>query len=282
MRFQFLILAITVTLAFSAVVPKEVAKVVASSRWQKVIEALKKRSEPVSLATVGENGFAYAIDTVSAVTQASFNCIYNSGYKLAFLRIYGPNNNGQGDATGVNNIYYATNAGLSYEAVVTPSTTNVKSASNQFTEAYNYANSQGLKLNRVWLQVTSPINWGGNTYTNVQFINNFINSASSYGINVGIYTNWYDWQQITGSSSSISKFYALWYWSANGVGKNGETATNANDFVQFGQFNSAMIKQYGIGESVCSSNVNVNIYASSQSLKPNTVDASMRKVIKDN
>jgi hypothetical protein len=282
MRSQLIVLALTFAVAYSAVLPKEVVNVAANAKWANAIGVLEKASGPVSLATVGENGFSYAVDTVAAITQANFNCIYSYGYKLAFLRLYGPNNNGQGDATGINNIYYATNAGLSYEVFVTPSTTNVKSASTQFTEAYNYANSQGLKLSRVWLQVTSPINWGGNTYTNTQFINSFISTASSYGLSVGIYSNWYDWQQITGSATTISPTpYALWYWSANGVGKNGETATNVNDFVKFGPFSSAMVKQYGIAETLCSNTLNLNIFASSTNLKPNTVDASMRKAVKE-
>jgi len=276
MHSQLLVLALSVALAFSAVVPKEAVKIIAKTQWNKAIESLKP--ELISMAEANGN-FGYAIDTIASVSQANFNCIKSYGYNLAFLRIYGPDYNGQGDATGANNIYYATNAGLAYEVFVTPSTSGQKSGYTQFTEALSYAKTQGLKLNRVWLQVTSPINWGGNSYTNVGFINNFISAASSNGIQVGIYTNWYDWSQITGSASSISPApYALWYWSVNGVGKNGETATNAQDFVPFGPFNSAYIKQFGVGENFCSTNVNVNIYPSSTNMKPNTVDASMRNV----
>jgi hypothetical protein len=176
----------------------------------------------------------------------------------------------------VNNAYYAMNAGLAYEVFVTPSTTGSKTGSTQFMEAYNYANSQGLKLNRVWLQVTSPINWGSATYTNVNLISSFINTANNYGIQVGVYTNWYDWAQITGNSVAVNP-YALWYWNANGVGSQAESKRDASDFYSFGPFRSATIKQYGISEYLCATTFNANLYSASSNLVPNSVDLSVRQ-----
>lgn len=128
-----LVLALTAAAVCSSALPKKPVEVAAS------------------LAAQG-NGFNYAVDVVNSLSQSNFNCFFSYGYKLAFLRIYGPNNNGQTDSSGVNNVFSATNAGLAYEVFVTPSTTNVKSGGTQFNEAYNYATSQGLKLNRIWLQ----------------------------------------------------------------------------------------------------------------------------------
>ncbi|KAI6184533.1 hypothetical protein M3Y97_00606700 [Aphelenchoides bicaudatus] len=275
MRSTILLLALCAAVAFAAVVPsKEDVK----ARVQQRLEKLKQKKEVLAPSLAGKsNGFAYAVDLISSGSQSTFNCLYNSGNNLVFLRIYNANNNGGVDTTGVNNVYYAVNAGLGYEVFFTPATNNVKSGGSQFTEGYNYAIGQGLRLNRVWLQVTSPVNWGTSTSQNINLIKSFISTASSYGINVGIYTNWYDWQQITGGTSSISNIYALWYWNANGVGSSGETAQNANDFVPFGPFSSAMIKQYGIGESQCSVSVNKNIYATSTALTANSVDKSSRK-----
>jgi len=270
------------TVLSAAVVPKtpEQVRALVKDKWNKM---MAKKSEFPALPVGGtqdKNAFNFAIDVISSVSQSTFNCIYSYGYSLAFLRIYGPSNNGQVDSTGVNNVYYATNAGLAYEVFITPSTSNVKSGGTQFTEAYNYASSQGLKLSRVWLQVTSPVNWGTNTYTNVNFISNFISTANSYGIQVGVYTNWYDWSQITGSTSTVSPS-ALWYWAANGVGSQAESTRDASDFYSFGPFRSAMIKQFGIAETICQTSVNVNLYSSSADVKPNTVDMSARKFQKE-
>lgn len=43
----------------------------------------------------------------------------------------------------------------------------------------------------------------------------FISTATANGKKVGIYTNWYDWSQITGSTAAVSNSYSLWYWQVN-------------------------------------------------------------------
>lgn len=160
-----LILALCAAVAFSAVLPKETAKLLVKDKWNKIMEKEAKPEMPGKA-----NGYAYAVDVIASGSQSTFNCIYNYGYNLAFLRIYTPIGNGGVDSTGVQNVYYATNAGLNYEVFVTPATNNVKSGGTQFQEgkrwlsfrancqitAYNYAKQQGLRLNRIWLQVTSP------------------------------------------------------------------------------------------------------------------------------
>jgi len=279
---SLLLLALCAAVALSAAVPKSDVeaqltnklKVLVDEKWNKAVGKAERPEMPGKA-----NGFAYAVDVIASGTQSAFNCIYNFGYNLAFLRIYGPTGNGAVDTTGVQNVYYATNAGLAYEVFVTPATNNAKSGGTQFTEAYNYATQQGLRLNRIWLQVTSPINWSTSTTQNVNLINSFISTASSYGISVGIYTNWYDWLQITGNSNSVRGFYGLWYWHAQGLGKAGETAASTTDFVPFGPFSSGIVKQCGVGENVCQLNLNLNIYSTSaaQEFKANTVDISARK-----
>ncbi|KAI6226250.1 hypothetical protein M3Y99_01314500 [Aphelenchoides fujianensis] len=75
-----------------------------------------------------------------------------------------------------------------------------------------------------------------------------------------VYTNWYDWDQITASSTSIWSKTQLWYWNANGYGLRAESAQDFTDFFPFGNFRSAQIKQYGIGETLCSTYLNRSVY----------------------
>jgi hypothetical protein len=126
---SLLILALCAGVALSAAVPKESVKALANEKWNKVVKEAAKPEMPGKA-----NGFSYAVDIIASGSQSIFNCIYNYGYNLAFLRIYAPTGNGAVDTTGVQNVYYATNAGLNYEVFVTPSTTNVKSGGTQFTE----------------------------------------------------------------------------------------------------------------------------------------------------
>lgn len=241
LKSSIFIFVLIAAIVYSAPLPDEKTKIITgiNSIWQKE----KKHEQLISLAAVPSNGFKYAIDTQYAVTQQNFNCLYKYGYSLAILRIYSGQGSGQGDSTGVQNVKYAVNgknyilvplfrsfpilAGFGYEVYVEPSPSSSKSADSQLSEALKFANNNGLKLNRVWLKVSSPINWNSNTYNNVNFVNNFIKAGSKNGVSVGIFTNWYDWNLIT-ANAQVSNVYALWYWAQNGFGQKGETSKDAS------------------------------------------------------
>lgn len=77
-----------------------------------------------------------------------------------------------------------------------------------------------------------------------------------YNYQVGIYTNVYDWNQITGGWTGAGSDVMLWYWNVQGSGPSGETAANFNDFRSFGNWRAANVKQFAQVEGVC--NVTVN------------------------
>jgi hypothetical protein len=87
---------------------KKEAEVIAhvNSIWQNALG--KQREKLISLAG-SSNKFNYAIDTQYASTQQNFNCLYNYGYSLAFLRIYSGQGTGQTDSNGIQNVKYAVN-----------------------------------------------------------------------------------------------------------------------------------------------------------------------------
>ncbi|KAI6218201.1 hypothetical protein M3Y99_00841200 [Aphelenchoides fujianensis] len=223
---------------------------------------------------IAGNGNSLGFDGVSSISQSTFSCFASKGYSLYFARIYGPASGGQGDSTGVSNVFNANKAGLAYEAYVTPALGNSVGGGTQFSAAYSFANSQGLNLNRLWLQVTRPDLWGSNVYQNVNFIQSFINAAAASGVSVGIYTNWYDWSLITGSSTAVNPA-GLWYWNANGIGTQAETVRDASDFFPFGPFRTANVKQFGIQETVCGTTVNVDLFGTG-SFSANSLDMSVR------
>ncbi|PIO62254.1 hypothetical protein TELCIR_16198 [Teladorsagia circumcincta] len=75
------------------------------------------------------------------------------------------------------------------------------------------------------------------------------------GVAIGIYSNWYDWKQITnnwtGASGSL-----LWYWNVLGAGVLGESGADFSDFHPFATWSSAAVKQFGQQVQVCGVNVN--------------------------
>ncbi|KAI6185165.1 Glycoside hydrolase, superfamily domain-containing protein [Aphelenchoides fujianensis] len=230
------------------------------------------------LANRTANTYWYqAVDLVGSVSSNTFTCLYNAGVDLVFSRIYSGANGGSTDSTGVQNAITAYNLGLGIEVFLQPSPSSSKTGGQQFNEAYNYAVNSGLQLNRIWLLVHSPADWGSYTYSNVNFIQSVISAANNQNIQIGIYTNWYDWDQITASSTSISANTQLWYWSANGYGSRAESYQDFSDFYSFGNFRSASVKQYGVGETLCSTYLNRNIYPSNGVIAQakNTVNAEV-------
>uniref|UniRef100_A0A7E4V596 Lysozyme n=1 Tax=Panagrellus redivivus TaxID=6233 RepID=A0A7E4V596_PANRE len=120
--------------------------------------------------------------------------------------------------------------------------------------------NSGINVRKVWLQVTGPINWSNNVATNINFISGFIARAKTYGITVGIYTSWYDWQQITGATTQFSNSDGLWYWSAFGQGPDAEGVASFDDFRPFGGWTAPSVKQFALNEALCGLTLNRDIY----------------------
>ncbi|VDM58998.1 unnamed protein product [Angiostrongylus costaricensis] len=157
-------------------------------------------------------------------------------------------------------------AGLGTEVYMTPQPNSAKTAQEQVDEMYNYLTTSGIKLLTVWIQVTSPINWFTSITANVNFIDSIVTRAQHYGLNVGIYTNYYDWNQIT--SGLILDDTMLWYWNVYGPGVTGESPSDFSDFHSFAGWYTPIVKQFGQVESVCAVTVNRDVYATSSLMAP--------------
>uniref|UniRef100_A0A1I7SKP5 Necrosis inducing protein NPP1 n=2 Tax=Bursaphelenchus xylophilus TaxID=6326 RepID=A0A1I7SKP5_BURXY len=74
-----------------------------------------------------------------------------------------------------------------------------------------------------------------------------------YKIRAGLYTNWYDYEQITGNSKEIPNVDVdIWYWHVNSPGPGGEQSPEHSDYRQFGPFSGpAAIKQFAIRMKTC-------------------------------
>ncbi|CAJ0608315.1 unnamed protein product [Cylicocyclus nassatus] len=173
-----------------------------------------KRAAPTSNQTF--YNYAYAVDLSGALPYNTFNCIKSNGYSAVFVRVYDPSGVGMFDANAVNNIRSAYQAGLGTEVFMTPLLRSMKRGSEQFRELYDGLRYGNIQVRTVWVQVTSPVNWGPNTQENINFLNDIIMAAKSYGIAIGIYTNAYDWDQIT-KGANVGNVM-LWYWSVYGAG----------------------------------------------------------------
>ncbi|WKX96053.1 hypothetical protein Q1695_012482 [Nippostrongylus brasiliensis] len=182
---------------------------------------------------------------------------------VSHKRGYYPNSNGGFDNSVTQNTKFANAENIGVEVYMSPNPSSTKTATQQFNEFYN-----GLKANfnvlAIWLQVTNPVLWSPTIQSNVDFINTIVSAAKSKGLTVGIYTNQYDWTQITNNWTSLG-VNLLWYWNVLGSGAFSETPSNFSDFHAFGPFKTPSAKQFGQGEVICNVPLNRDIIAFSSS-----------------
>ncbi|KAL6733331.1 hypothetical protein Aduo_003983 [Ancylostoma duodenale] len=107
--------------------------------------------------------------------------------------------------------------------------------------------------------VTSPKRWYYNPPQSVAFIRNVIERAGQYGIEMGIYTNKDDWDQITNGYTGLTT-PLLWYWNVKSEGPMGETPMNFDDFRPFASWKVPAVKQFGQQIFVCGHRANRDIY----------------------
>uniref|UniRef100_A0A8R1HKB6 Lysozyme n=1 Tax=Caenorhabditis japonica TaxID=281687 RepID=A0A8R1HKB6_CAEJA len=211
--------------------------------------------------------YAFAIDLSVPVSTSQLQCIKQAGYSVAFVRAYNPAGQGSFDANACTTIQNAYYAGLGTEVYMTPQPASAKQGYQQLDEIYQGFTARGITIRAIWIQVTSPTNWPSNANTNVNFINSILSRARQYGMTVGIYTSYYDWNQITNGWSSVGSDVLLWYWNVLGGGVNGETPATFTDFRPFGCWSVPSVKQFAQVEQVCQITVNRDVYAAGSMLK---------------
>ncbi|EPB77546.1 hypothetical protein ANCCEY_03388 [Ancylostoma ceylanicum] len=159
-------------------------------------------------------------------------------------RAYSPAGQGQLDPNACNNIknaYAATAhlapAGLNTEAYMTPVPKSSKTGAQQFDEMYGGLRNCFISVLSIWIQ--------------------------QYGIDVAVYTNVYEWNQITGGATITN--VQLWYWNAYGAGATKESPADYDDFRSFGGWTTPSAKQFGQVEFVCGVTLNRDIISVSNS-----------------
>uniref|UniRef100_A0A7I4Y1Z9 C-type lectin domain-containing protein n=1 Tax=Haemonchus contortus TaxID=6289 RepID=A0A7I4Y1Z9_HAECO len=207
---------------------------------------------------------AYAVDLSVLASTATYQCMKQSLYNVAFIRGYTGAYQGQIDPYSVMNIQNAAAAGLGTEVYMTPQPISSKTGAQQFDEMYNMLIGANIYVKSIWVQVTSPNNWSTSSSTNVNFLNSILAEALQYGLNIGIYTNSDEWKQIVGGATTRN--VNLWYWKTKGSGASNESPANFNDFKSFGSWTKPTVNQFAQVESICGVIVNRDVYSTSSSM----------------
>ncbi|CAL6006159.1 Glycosyl_hydrolase family 25 protein [Hexamita inflata] len=144
-----------------------------------------------------------------AVSQDTFNCLYNNGYRFAIIQaqIGSTFNN-----NAISDYWRAKQAGIEYvDFYIFPTT--AKDARGQVRDTINRLISEGVMAGMVWLDVESIELFFDDWSTNQWYISTMLDEMSNIlGANrVGVYSNWNQWQSIVGWNWTGASGHQLWY-----------------------------------------------------------------------
>eukprot|EP01129_Flabellula_baltica_P017318 TRINITY_DN9566_c0_g1_i1.p1 TRINITY_DN9566_c0_g1~~TRINITY_DN9566_c0_g1_i1.p1 ORF type:complete len:220 (-),score=52.09 TRINITY_DN9566_c0_g1_i1:17-655(-) len=198
------------------------------------------------LVQLGES--TYGVDVSQLVSQSQFECLRGRGFNFAIPRGY--QSGGRVDPNVVANIRNAKAAGMAHVDVYLFPCVKCGNPEGQVRALMDHI--RGEPYGMVWLDVERYA-WTSSLTTNRNFITAMANEVIRNGKAVGIYTNYYNWQEIVGLGWTGVSQHPLWYAHYDGV-------PNYNDFRSFGGWSKPSIKQYVGDASECGVGIDKNWY----------------------
>jgi GH25 family lysozyme M1 (1,4-beta-N-acetylmuramidase) len=178
----------------------------------------------------------------------TFTCLRNSGYDFAIVRGY--QSMGRVDPNAVSNIKNAHSAGFMYVDVYAFPCVSCGNPSGQANSLVSSLGSSSYGT--IWLDVETYA-WPSSQSSNQQFILSWVNTLKSHGRAVGIYSSYYNWQDIVGLSWTGCSSLPLWY-------AHYDNSQSFSDFQSFGGWSRPAMKQYAGDKTVCGADVDLNYY----------------------
>uniref|UniRef100_A0A8R1HKZ9 Lysozyme n=1 Tax=Caenorhabditis japonica TaxID=281687 RepID=A0A8R1HKZ9_CAEJA len=160
----------------------------------------------VGAVLAGENG----LDFIQATSVATMQCLKKSGISFVIPRIF--TSVGTIDQTGINNVKNAHEAGIAYiDGYLFPClASHCGSGAQQVKEALDAIASHKTKIGTIWLDI-ERLAWPANHVSNRAFIESMVKEAEARKQLVGIYSNYYQWQDIVGLDYTGLKHLPLWW-----------------------------------------------------------------------
>ena len=202
---------------------------------------------------------AYETQATNGVDLSSsfnnFGCLKSNGYSFVITRAMG--SLGTFDSTSVGNINNARAAGIAYvDAYMFPC--RGKTAVSQADTVVNGLG--GANYGMIWIDVeanpSSGCSFSGySASSNCQFITDIANELTAKGKKVGIYSSYYQWQSIMGSTAACTGLgkYPIWY-------AHYDYKQTFSDFTPFGGWSKPAIKQHTDNQAICGGNFDINWY----------------------
>ena len=198
----------------------------------------------------------------SVISTTDFECLQSEGFDFIITRAW--HSYGAFDDTAVSNLQNAQAAGYSSSATevyMFPCADSAASAKNQMQTMIDSLSSANVNYGAVWLDIEenpdSGCSWADNDIdTNCDIIIALGNTTAANGINIGVYSSYYEWGNVffsdyTACSQPAQYGWKLWYADYDGE-------QNFDDFEAFGGWSSPIMKQYYGDASECGLDVDLN------------------------
>ena len=197
-------------------------------------------------ATVG-------VDVSSHLTEADFKCLKQPGghgpVEFAVVRAY--TSTGHVDPEAVGTIKSALAAGVKHvDAYLFPDVHGSAAAQVKAT----HAALSGVRYGMIWYDI-ERLAWGSSKATNQAFIKELVDTGKELGVHAGIYTNYYNWEDIVGLDYKYPAEKGLPVWYAHY-----DNSPSFSDFTAFGGWSKPSIKQFAGDVTTCGVDVDFNWY----------------------
>ena len=158
------------------------------------------------------------VDYSTAQSLSTHQCWKNNGISFAIPRAY--MSYGAFDTNAIANVQNARAAGIPYvDIYMFPC--RGKSADSQVADLVSRMSGQNYGM--IWLDIeTNPstnCGWGTGYVSNCQYVTDLVNAVKARGRTPGIYSSYYMWESIMGSTGSCAGLgnIPIWYAHYDGV-----------------------------------------------------------------
>ena len=206
------------------------------------------------------------IDVSTSVTEDTWSCMGEYGYSFAIVRGY--LSYGAIDPNLISTLNSAKAAGFDYRDIYMFPCRGL-GASDQMIELIDYLNDNNFEsqsdYNYIWLDLESnpktSCYWSSYSGdSNCDYVKEMISTAEDYGIKIGLYSSYYNWELIFDSVTNCVDLtdYPIWY-----AHYDDDASFSDWDTYGFGGWDTPSMKQYVGDDTLCTAGVDKNYAESS-------------------
>ncbi|CAI5450240.1 unnamed protein product [Caenorhabditis angaria] len=203
--------------------------------------------------------YGTAIDVSTPLDFITLQNLRLDMYTKIYVRAF-DTNSASFDKSMVTTIKSAYVTRFSVELFMSPNLGSSVSPGDQVKSIATGVSENLIHADGLWIEVSQTASkWSADIAKNREFLHTLLNTANQLNFKkIGIFTSSDDWKMVTGNTLEFASMgLKLWYYS-------GDSNGNFDDFVAFGGWKAADVKQTVLNQNVDGAKVNLDYYKFSQ------------------